>query len=94
MEASEALVREEFGKKADDFPDGLATGFSLSILALFVIGSCYGFAKVIPSQFTTPGLGRLLTPYGDSSPMGLVWTFMGFSPVFTIFTGAAEALGG
>ncbi|MEM7050155.1 MAG: hypothetical protein AAF604_10860 [Acidobacteriota bacterium] len=54
----------------------------------------YGFAKLIPSQFPRPSLHRLLTPYGDSSPMGLVWTFMGQSPVYTVFAGAGEAFGG
>jgi hypothetical protein len=32
--------------------------------------------------------------YGDSSPMGLLWTFMGFSAGYNLFTGAGEMLGG
>ncbi|MFG0275922.1 MAG: thiol-disulfide oxidoreductase DCC family protein [Phycisphaerales bacterium] len=54
----------------------------------------YGFAKVFPLQF--PGLGpdRLLQPFGDASPMGLLWTFMGASAGYQIFAGAAEVLGG
>jgi predicted DCC family thiol-disulfide oxidoreductase YuxK/uncharacterized membrane protein YphA (DoxX/SURF4 family) len=54
----------------------------------------YGFAKIFPLQF--PGLGpdRLLQSYGDSSPMGLLWTFMGASAGYQIFAGCAEALGG
>src|SRR3954467_4950440 len=39
----------------------------------------YGAYKVIQSQFPAPNLGRLVQPYGDSSPMGLLWTFMGSS---------------
>ncbi|MEM7306477.1 MAG: hypothetical protein AAF682_07400 [Planctomycetota bacterium] len=54
----------------------------------------YGFAKAIPSQFPVPSLHRLLATFGDSSPMTLIWTFMGFSPVYTSFTGIAELLGG
>lgn len=54
----------------------------------------YGILKVIPSQFTTPGLVRLLTAYGDSSPMGLLWTFMGASPAYTVFAGLGETVGG
>ena len=54
----------------------------------------YGAIKVIPSQFPPPTLERLVQTYGSSSPMGLLWTFMGTSPAYTIFTGAMELLGG
>jgi hypothetical protein len=54
----------------------------------------YGAAKVIQSQFPAPSLGRLVQPYGDSSPMGLLWTFMGASHGYNLFTGGAEMLGG
>lgn len=54
----------------------------------------YGFAKVIPTQFGPPTLGRLIEPLGDFSPMGLLWTFIGYSKAYTIFSGAAEVLGG
>ena len=54
----------------------------------------YGFAKVIKTQFPFPRLETLLRPYGDSSPMRLAWTFMGFSTPYTIFAGAGEVLGG
>ncbi len=54
----------------------------------------YGAAKVIPSQFPPPSLDRLLQPFGDASPMGLLWTFMGASAAYTIFAGAMEMLGG
>lgn len=54
----------------------------------------YGSYKVIPIQMPAPFLTRLLEPYGDSSPMGLLWTFIGASKGFEIFTGCAEMLGG
>ncbi len=54
----------------------------------------YGFAKVFPLQFGTPGFLRLLEPYGDFSPMGSLWWFMGASIPYIIFSGAAEVLGG
>src|SRR6185312_4993180 len=54
----------------------------------------YGAFKVIQSQFPAPNLIRLLQPYGDSSPMGLLWTFMGSSYTYNLFTGAAEVVGG
>lgn len=54
----------------------------------------YGSYKVVPVQMPAPFLTRLLEPYGDSSPMGLLWTFIGASKGFEIFTGCVEMLGG
>lgn len=54
----------------------------------------YGSFKVIPSQFVPPALDRLIQPFGDSSPMGMLWTFMGVSMAYTIFTGIGELAGG
>ncbi|HXH92180.1 MAG TPA: hypothetical protein VNN25_11415 [Thermoanaerobaculia bacterium] len=62
--------------------------------ALAIAMMRYGAAKVIPSQFPPPTLDRLLQPFGDASPMGLLWTFMGASAAYTIFAGALEMLGG
>ncbi|HKQ51915.1 MAG TPA: hypothetical protein VJT74_06065 [Pyrinomonadaceae bacterium] len=63
-------------------------------LCLGTVMIFYGAFKVINSQFPAPGLDRYLQPFGDASPMGLLWTFMGSSEPYTIFTGAAEMLGG
>jgi hypothetical protein len=46
------------------------------------------------SQFGPPTLDRLMQTYGESSPMGLLWTFMGASEPYTIFVGAAEMISG
>jgi hypothetical protein len=54
----------------------------------------YGMVKVIKLQFPFPGLGRLLEPYGNSSPMGLAWTFMGYSHGYNYFAGIAEVTAG
>jgi uncharacterized membrane protein YphA (DoxX/SURF4 family) len=54
----------------------------------------YGMAKVIKTQFPFPSQDRLLEPFGQASPMGLLWTFMGVSTPYTVFAGAMEALGG
>jgi uncharacterized membrane protein YphA (DoxX/SURF4 family) len=54
----------------------------------------YGFAKVLKTQFPFPPLAKLVQPYGSSSPMGLLWTFMGYSTTYTVFAGALEVLGG
>lgn len=54
----------------------------------------YGAYKVINSQFGRAPMDKLLQPFGDSSPMGLLWTFMSASDAYTAFTGAAEMLCG
>lgn len=54
----------------------------------------YGAMKIFPNQFSAPSLDRLLEPFGDASPMGLLWTFMGASPAYEIFGGMLEMLGG
>jgi uncharacterized membrane protein YphA (DoxX/SURF4 family) len=54
----------------------------------------YGAFKVIPSQFPSIGQWHYLERYGDASPMGILWTFMGASRSYTIFAGAVEVLGG
>jgi hypothetical protein len=53
----------------------------------------YGSAKVVKLQFADPSLGRLLEPLGDFSPMGLLWTFMGYSTAYNFFAGVCELLG-
>jgi hypothetical protein len=50
----------------------------------------YGSMKVIKAQFPSPDLYTLAEQYGQSSPMGLLWNFMGFSLPYNIFTGCAE----
>jgi hypothetical protein len=52
----------------------------------------YGLAKVFHSQFPFPSPSKLEQPYGDASPMGLLWTFMGFSGPYNVFTGLAETV--
>lgn len=54
----------------------------------------YGAIKLIPAQMGPPWLGKLVQPIGEGSPMGLLWTFIGASDSYMIFTGAAEMLGG
>jgi len=61
-------------------------------LAFALLG--YGLIKFYAGQFSYPGLNRLLTPVGDTSPMGLVWTFMGFSKPYEVFAGLGETAAG
>ena len=53
----------------------------------------YGFAKIIPTQMPAPQLERLVEPWGEFSPMGVLWSFMGYSSVYQIFTGFGEGIG-
>ena len=50
----------------------------------------YGMVKIIQLQFSAPSLYRLTQNFGDASPMGLAWTFLGFSKGYNIFMGIAE----
>jgi hypothetical protein len=69
----------------------------LNVYVRFCLGTTmigYGAFKVISSQFPAPTLDRLMQSYGDSSPMGLLWTFMGASEPYTMFVGFAEMSAG
>jgi predicted DCC family thiol-disulfide oxidoreductase YuxK/uncharacterized membrane protein YphA (DoxX/SURF4 family) len=63
-------------------------------LALATILLSYGWDKVMPLQMPAPGPDRLLVSIGDTSPMGLLWTFMGASPAYQIFAGLGEVVAG
>jgi uncharacterized membrane protein YphA (DoxX/SURF4 family) len=54
----------------------------------------YGLAKVYDGQFPFPSIIRMEQTYGSSSPMGLLWTFMGYSKPYTLFIGLCEISGG
>lgn len=54
----------------------------------------YGMVKVIQVQFSQPNMFRLTQTFGESSPMGLAWTFLGFSKGYNIFMGIAEIAAG
>jgi hypothetical protein len=54
----------------------------------------YGAIKVIKLQFPYPRPDALLHTYGESSPMHLLWTFIGASDGYTWFAGAGEMLAG
>lgn len=54
----------------------------------------YGFAKVIPLQMPTLALSRLVEPFGDFSPMGVLWYSVGAAPAYEVFIGTAEVFAG
>jgi len=54
----------------------------------------YGIDKIVPLQMPFPGLTRLLEPFGNFSPMGVLWYSIGASRGYEIFAGCAEMTGG
>ncbi|NVJ05489.1 DoxX family membrane protein [Myxococcus sp. AM001] len=79
--------RTEYVKAHDVLHSSVRYVLAMSMLS-------YGLSKLFKSQFPFPGPERLAQPLGDFSPMGLLWTFMGFSKGYNVFTGGAEFLGG
>jgi hypothetical protein len=65
-------------------------------MRLLLLGTMlnYGIAKIFPMQFVPLPLGRLVDPLGHVPPLGLLWIFMGYSRLYTIFGGLAEFAGG
>jgi uncharacterized membrane protein YphA (DoxX/SURF4 family) len=56
----------------------------------------YGIAKFPTAmcQFPPPEIAQLQKTYGESSPMNLLWTFMGSSQAYTLFSGIMELVSG
>ncbi|RYY06382.1 MAG: DoxX family membrane protein [Sphingobacteriaceae bacterium] len=71
--------------------------YYLSVLVRYYLGFfmlSYGLAKLFNMQFGDLSEYRLKSTYGQSSPMGLAWTFFSYSTGYKYFMGIAEALGG
>jgi len=54
----------------------------------------YGSVKVIPLQMPFPYPFKFLEPLRSFSPMGVLWTSVGVSPAYEVFTGCAELTAG
>lgn len=54
----------------------------------------YGANKFFPVQMGFPSLTRLLEPYGNFSLRAALWSSVGASPAYEVFTGSAELLAG
>ena len=81
-------------RKATNY-DRLSKWFRLFIR--FALGTSlldYGFSKLIPLQMPITFLSRLLEPYGNFSPMGVIWYSIGAAPGYEMFIGFAEVLAG
>jgi hypothetical protein len=68
-----------------------------TLFARFALGSTmvgYGMVKAVPLQMPAPSLARLIEPYGQFSPMGVLWASVGASRSYEIVIGCMELLGG
>lgn len=52
----------------------------------------YGGVKLFRGQMGPLDYSQALTTFGEKSPMGLLWTFISYSPVLEIGAGALEVL--
>lgn len=69
----------------------------LSVIVRFYLALTmlsYGLVKVFKLQFPYPDVNRLKETFGEASPMGLAWTFLGYSKGYNYFMGFAELSGG
>jgi uncharacterized membrane protein YphA (DoxX/SURF4 family) len=62
------------------------------VLAIAMI--TYGADKIFRMQFPELPLAKLIDTYGQSSPMGLLWSFMESSRAYSFFGGVGEMTGG
>jgi len=69
--------------------------FMVSIrIFLVVFMFSYGSVKIIQLQFPYPSLTRMMEPLGNFSPMGLAWTYLGYSKGYNLFMGIMEISAG
>ncbi len=54
----------------------------------------YGMVKAVPLQMPFPFLFTQVEPFGNLSPMGILWASVGASPVYEMFAGCAELTAG
>ena len=89
-----SIIITVFDRKRNNYNTLLSWLIILLRYYLFVQMMTYGLSKLFYLQFSFPSEARLGQKLGDLSPMGLLWTFMGYSKPYTIFTGALEFIGG
>jgi len=86
------IVWSVVDRKRDHYV-ALNTWFRLFLrLSLAATMATYGTIKALPVQMPYPSLARLLEPFGNFSPMGVLWASIGASHPYEIFAGCAELL--
>ncbi len=78
-------------KRTKKYDELILYWVSVYVRYRFVISMLkYGFEKIQKVQFPFPQ-DSLTETYGESSPMRLMWNFMGYSTPYNIFIGILEA---
>lgn len=54
----------------------------------------WGIVKVIPLQMPYPSLATLVEPFGNFSPMSVLWSSIGAAPLYELFAGCVELISG
>src|SRR5712692_11166223 len=73
---------------------GVATFYDLTGIPLAALMFFYASIKIFPLQMPYPPLEKLVEPFGNFSPMSVLWFSVGSAPAYEISTGCAELLGG
>lgn len=94
LAAVATVVWSLLDRRATSYP---RLAFGLRVYVRYVLAYAllsYGAFKVIQTQFPYPSLDRLVEPFGEFSPMGVVWSWMGISYAYNLFAGLAEMVSG
>ncbi len=88
------LVWSLLGRKRKSY-NQLQYGFlvGLRFILIFFMFT-YGLVKIFHLQMPALSNSDLIQTLGNKSPMGLAWTFMGFSKTYSAFVGLAEVTAG
>ncbi|GAA4791344.1 hypothetical protein GCM10023231_19070 [Olivibacter ginsenosidimutans] len=89
-----SLIWSFLDRKASGYPklQYWLSVFLRYYLAMFMF--IYGFIKIFHLQMPSPSFTTLIQEFGDKSPMGLAWSYVGYSKGFSFFTGFAEVVAG
>ena len=66
---------------------------TLRVILIFFMFQ-YGIIKIFHLQMSELSNAELIKTLGNKSPMGLAWTFMGFSKTYSAFAGLSEVIAG
>ncbi|WDF67689.1 hypothetical protein PQ465_15415 [Sphingobacterium oryzagri] len=87
-----AIIWSIIDRKRTSYNDGY---YWLTVIVRYYIAFMfinYGLIKMMHGQMPAPTLHRLMEPLGEFSPMGLAWTYFGFSKGYSFFVGLVEFL--
>lgn len=89
-----AIIWSAIDKKRKNYYKAWRWFVLMTVYYLVFYMLLYGFIKVFWLQMPELRIDRLLKTYGQSSPMGLLWTFMGASETYSVYAGLSEVIAG